>query len=395
MDAIHREIAAVIEVGYFHTKVGFAGESGPRHIIRTPTFARFFAPQSDTAEPAGSDEDFEKFLRRVFFNLLQVNPSDTPVFLLEGVLSTGTSRDALLRGLLTQLAVPSVTPVPHPVAAVQGAGLDCGLVLDVGHRDSCCIAVVDGAALYHTTQCSRAAGAMVDSVIEEANPDLSKACIQDVKVMLCRVRKSCEGDEEEDSTAAESPLPMLRGQPVNDAGRLCTAAPEVLFRSDDSDCDTLSELILSTLLLAPREMRSSLAGKIVLCGGGSMIPGMAARLEQELHDAVRSDPRFDLMAGDCAARSKPFFTVVPTVFEPNCVGWGGVSVLSSVKGINWVQCGRVTREKYTAALGSDGMTPRSFMPAWNNLHYGNVLEEDSSAPINLHKPTFRWQVSVE
>ena len=85
--------------------------------------------------------------------------------MLEGVLTTDTSRDALLNGLLSQLGVPSVTPVPQPVAAVHGAGLDSGIVLDVGHRDSCCIAVVDGAALYHTTQCSRAAAAMVDKVI--------------------------------------------------------------------------------------------------------------------------------------------------------------------------------------------------------------------------------------
>jgi len=391
MDAI-LEKAAVIEIGNFHTKVGFAGESGPRHIIRTPSFARFFGPEGDSvAALVGTDEEFEKFLRRVFFNLLQVNPSDTPVFMLEGVLTTDTSRDALLNGLLSQLGVPSVTPVPQPVAAVHGAGLDSGIVLDVGHRDSCCIAVVDGAALYHTTQCSRAAAAMVDSVIAEANPELSNDCIQDVKAMLCRVR---DPSKEEDSTAAAE-MHALRGQPINDGGRICTAAPEILFQSDESDCSTLTELVLSTLLLAPRELRSSLAGKIVLCGGGSMLPGLACRLEHELHDAVRMDPRFELMVGDIAARLKPLFTVVPTVFEPNCVGWGGVSVLSSVKGINWVQCGRVTREKYMAALCDHGTASRSFMPAWNHLHYGNVLEEESSVPINSHKPTYRWQVSVE
>eukprot|EP00656_Telonema_subtile_P014773 TRINITY_DN17641_c0_g1_i1.p1 TRINITY_DN17641_c0_g1~~TRINITY_DN17641_c0_g1_i1.p1 ORF type:complete len:372 (+),score=116.07 TRINITY_DN17641_c0_g1_i1:189-1304(+) len=371
MEAI-LEKAAVIEVGSFHTKVGFAGESCPRCIVQTPAGLTSSSAQSRSTS-------CQKFLRRVFFNLLQVNPTDTPVFLIEGLLTTDVTRQVLVDTMLAKLSVPCVTPLPHSLAAVHAAGLDTGLVLDVGHRHSCCIAVVDGAPLYHTIQTAPTASGTLDAVIQEANPDFSPALVQETKARVCSVQPQEQQAEQE---------LKIDGQQVHGLAEVC-AAPEQLFRPECGS-ESVQELVLGALMGTPRELRVHMAANIVVCGGGSMLPGFCARLEQELPVCVL-EARFSRLDHLSEQRAKQSFRVAAAVFEPNCMGWAGGSILGSVKGVNWMSCGRVSAEQYMTVRREDGSVPRTLMPCWSDLN--GVLEEEEEREGTPHKST-RWQVGV-
>eukprot|EP00658_Telonema_sp_P-2_P002837 TRINITY_DN11049_c0_g1_i2.p1 TRINITY_DN11049_c0_g1~~TRINITY_DN11049_c0_g1_i2.p1 ORF type:complete len:137 (+),score=25.90 TRINITY_DN11049_c0_g1_i2:191-601(+) len=130
----------------------------------------------------------------------------------------------------------------------------------------------------------------------------------------------------------------------------------------------------------------------ILSGGGAMIPGFEARLLAELERLVLEDPRFERLRGVAVGNSKQLFGCSAVIFEPNCVGWGGASILASVKGITWAQCGRVSRDNYTAARAQDGSIPRSLVPGWNHLHHANLMEEEATPVTQTHKPS-RWQVA--
>ena len=83
----------------------------------------------------------------------------------------------------------------------------------------------------------------------------------------------------------------IQGQSVQSVEHIATKAAEVLFDTS-TDTGSITELVLNSLLLAPRELRPQLATHIVVCGGGAMLPGFCTRLVQELEETVQQDPRF-------------------------------------------------------------------------------------------------------
>eukprot|EP00658_Telonema_sp_P-2_P002838 TRINITY_DN11049_c0_g1_i3.p1 TRINITY_DN11049_c0_g1~~TRINITY_DN11049_c0_g1_i3.p1 ORF type:complete len:256 (+),score=50.75 TRINITY_DN11049_c0_g1_i3:637-1404(+) len=254
--------------------------------------------------------------------------------------------------------------------------------------DATAIAVVDGAPLYHTIQASRSAAKLVGEHIQAVNPDLPGEMVHDVQAMFCKVALTPEPGalpEQDEATV------QLRQHSVQ-LGRIQTSAAELMFDSSLTDSDSVPELVLKSLLLAPREARPGLASKLILSGGGAMIPGFEARLLAELERLVLEDPRFERLRGVAVGNSKQLFGCSAVIFEPNCVGWGGASILASVKGITWAQCGRVSRDNYTAARAQDGSIPRSLVPGWNHLHHANLMEEEATPVTQTHKPS-RWQVA--
>ena len=75
--------AAILDLGTAYTKVGFAGERCPRHVVPTPIPLKYLIPNANLClycPPAGTPgptlsetiDAFEQLLRRIFFTLLQV-----------------------------------------------------------------------------------------------------------------------------------------------------------------------------------------------------------------------------------------------------------------------------------------------------------------------------------
>ena len=71
--------AVVLDIGSAFTKVGYAGESSPRAIIRTP-------PNLETLDKDSLGDSLVEFVHKLYFEILLVNPKDRRVVLLESLL---------------------------------------------------------------------------------------------------------------------------------------------------------------------------------------------------------------------------------------------------------------------------------------------------------------------
>ena len=71
--------AVVLDIGSAFTKVGYAGESSPRAIIRTP-------PNLETLDKDSLGDALVEFVHKLYFEILLVNPKDRRVVLLESLL---------------------------------------------------------------------------------------------------------------------------------------------------------------------------------------------------------------------------------------------------------------------------------------------------------------------
>ena len=69
----------VLDIGSAFTKVGYAGESSPRAIIRTP-------PNLETLDKDSLGDSLVEFVHKLYFEILLVNPKDRRVVLLESLL---------------------------------------------------------------------------------------------------------------------------------------------------------------------------------------------------------------------------------------------------------------------------------------------------------------------
>lgn len=110
-----RTHGVVIDIGQRYTKVGFAGEAQPRKVFPTN-----FKLDGKTVEITSGMQPLEKkkwvsvlepFFRSIYYTLLQVNPADRPVIILESRFWPYSFKDALATVLFSKkcrLQAPSL-----------------------------------------------------------------------------------------------------------------------------------------------------------------------------------------------------------------------------------------------------------------------------------------------
>ena len=141
---ISEKHAVVLDVGAWTTKVGYAGEAVPRAIVRTPPL--------DAADNDALSDALVKFVHKLYFEHLLVNPKDRRVVLVEGLLGDLRLRDALVKVLFCHFEVLSVLLAPSHLMPLFGLGLQHGLVLDVGYKETTLIPVYQGVPILKAWQ---------------------------------------------------------------------------------------------------------------------------------------------------------------------------------------------------------------------------------------------------
>ena len=107
------------------------------------------------------------------------------------------------------------------------------------------------------------------------------------------------------------------------------AVPEVLFNPSDIGIEQagLAECIVQSVEACQYEMRDALYGNIVLTGGTSLFPNMAARLKAELRALVPGDTEIEITSAD----------------DPIKAAWSGGSMFAATDGFKKQV---VTKEEY-------------------------------------------------
>jgi len=354
--------AIVIEIGAAYTKVGYAGERCPRDIVRTRLLVGGRDEISVGSGTLGYSaytqgqwrSAYDYFLKYLFFNVLQVNPTERRVILCEDLLCPHVIRDSIARVLFQRLHVPSVC-----FANANGLPTYCtrwttGLVIDVGFFSTRVLPICDGSPLLYALVVipagARRLHDRLSTLLHEAHPSkfgdttIPSDILEDVIARVCFVSPSPSSDasvRKADSTlyksSSFSKKPVLSFEVPGEARQF---AAEVLF--DDSDEDSsIPAAILKSLAKCTIEVRAAVVDNLILAGGVAMIPGFGFRLQKELSRLCES-AEFSSLNG---LQSKIRFANHP--FQANYLTWLGGSILGALEGIaeQWIK-----REEYTGQL---------------------------------------------
>ena len=155
---------------------------------------------------------------------------------------------------------------PSIACAAVGGDAPTSIVVDVGSSSTRCAAVVDGRLLDSTL--AYADGFGVDAVAAKLPYETLENGRKAV-ASLCFVRR--RGKE-----AASGPDVAFEGASV--PFRVRGDSSEVLFDGEEG----LAALVHGVLRAAPIDARAALSKRVLVVGGGSLIPGLETRLLDEL-----------------------------------------------------------------------------------------------------------------
>lgn len=316
-----------------------------------------------------SSEELENqlgnFVDEIYFKHLAVSPKEKKVVVVESVFCKSLFRNTLTRVLFDRFNVPSLLFVPDHLMALATLGRSTGIVLDLGAEEAISIAVVDGVTLLDGTQFASLGAKALDSLITDElvkkDPHvrqlLSPEVVEDIRVKSCfvapfergakmsqdKVTKSREIQLEAIRLAEEqnkeisigtleecyfladadhgSPAPIdycLNGQmTLRVPGNLREGACEIFFEIFGHE-QSLTTMLIETILMAPLDCRKSLAENILVVGGLANLPGFEHRLSRELKNIDRNE-RFKRKIPDKFKFHRP-------ICPRNYVAWLGASM---------------------------------------------------------------------
>lgn len=389
----------ILDIGEVYTKVGINGDSEPRSIIPTsitnPDGTEKYILKHDHSSIIGYQpgEDFRriiyKFLEKIYFGILQVNPKHHSVIICESLVGSRKLRDTLADVLLNDFEVPSLNFSSHHLMACFTIANGTALVLDCSYGETVAIPVVEWTPLlwcWHSADTGSAAihksiekkllenGKQLvgDKTEEKIDVEISEKILEDIKIKSCFVTTLERSKQiQEKNSELKSPPDFkyyLNGSTtLMIPGSIREESCEVLFEQDN-DRISVSTIILDCLLKSPVDTVKQLAKNLVFIGGTSMVPGFKHRVLTELNEAIRSEERYRESLAECEFRlHNP-----PT--HPNLVSWLGASIFGSIKEFRRKFITKEYYEKNNRKL-----------PDWSvsNLPFPDAMEDKQTTPGNL------------
>jgi len=421
---ISEKHAVVLDVGSWTTKVGYAGEAVPRAIVRTP---KALQQHLDTPTAAGDkgkeagealSDALVKFVHKLYFEHLLVNPKDRRVVLVEGLLGDLRLRDAIVKVLFCHFEVLSVLLAPSHLMPLFGLGLQHGLVLDVGYKEATLIPVYQGVPILKAWQALPLASETLHTTIRrelmtrgmaktgscpefrkvsefgleadgsgglDIEAKITEDIVEDIKVRLCFVTQIERGQQIQQirkdascvsglSSFLKKSVPAatytLDGDTVLQVdGETRESVCEALFELDN-DRTSVATMVLDALLSCPIDTRRHLAANMVIVGGTSILLGFKSRLFQEINHLLQTQSpykeKLQTLLTDDASGSGFKLHVTPAA-KPNFACWSGASLFGATDAI---ASRSFTREAYFKDKA---------IPDWSNLKYNTVYNNISNS----------------
>ncbi|KAL5272090.1 hypothetical protein ACHWQZ_G000340 [Mnemiopsis leidyi] len=372
------KIHVIIDIGSYHTKIGFAGEASPRHIIpsynvkRNNEVVNICDPKLSKSELA---DELITFVHAIYFRYLLTNPKDRKVVICENFLQTELFRETLAEVLFKQFSVVGVMMTPALPLSLIPLGTPTGLVVNVGYHDTSVICVYEGMIILQSylsvelgthahlmavqRMISESGTVKVGSEMKKASElyDLDLSVLEDIRARTCFCGERpvelkdpafTQSGVNTAHRASDMSYPMSDGYHLLVSGKIRERSVEVLYDGDGED-NSIATLVLDSLLKCPIDCRVELAGRILVIGGGSMLAGFDHRLKQEL-TALLEHPRFSKLS----AGKLKFYK--PNYFR-NTMSWTGGAIMGSVEHLH----DRYVSRDFYNAKGS------ATLPNWSSL----------------------------
>lgn len=386
------KIPVVIEFGTYHTKVGFAGEPCPRHLIRSFNVKASNKVTNICDTKLSEDELLEElttFLHAIYFRYLLVNPKDRRVVVCEDFVQTERFRNCLSRVLFKQFSVVGLLLTPALPLALVPLGTPTGLIVNIGYKDSSSICVYEGMVIiksYKSIEVGTHAHLLaIEKMIKDSGEvtvkgerkkftdaygELEISQLEDIRARTCFCGERPKELEDKSfsssgtttpSRAVDMNYPLSDGHNLIVTGAVRERSVEVLYDGDGDD-NSLGTIVLDSLQQCPIDCRTALASKIVVIGGGCMLPGFTYRLKQEIL-AMLEFPRYDNLVIKKLKFYKPNYYA-------SIMSWVGGSIMGSVEHLHEKY---ITRDFYNHK-------GECTLPNWSSLH-PPVRDLNPSTPI--------------
>ncbi|CAL4067134.1 unnamed protein product [Meganyctiphanes norvegica] len=387
-----KHTTVVFDFGTAFTKAGFAGESGPRVIVRSEVKCRKTGELVPVFEYKDEEElrhHLVDFIHRLYFKHLLVNPKDRRVVVVENLLCPSMVRNCIAKVLFRHYEVLSMLFAPSHLVSLMTLGISTGLVLDLGYQEATLIPIYEGVPVLHAWQALPHASKNIHSSLCELLLDrglcvsadgkeqrlntlmdsLPEKTLEDIKVRTCFVTTSERSGRLQinkyDRSVEPPPPPPSIAYPLG-GGRMLTIpgtvrelATEGLFERDE-DCLSLATMILVAIMKVPIDLRRSLAENLVIIGGTASIPGLKHRLLSE----VRSLAASPLYSEKIKIRT---FKVHKPPAKDNYVSWLGGAIFGGTEAV-------VLR-----SLVRDQFLQKNILPDWCNLSFNVKQERDEKS----------------
>ena len=233
--------AVIFDVGDAYTKIGFAGEPSPRHII--PSAIRKLVGnklvevkvwQHDVSE-VELFETIRDFVHMIYFKYLLVNPKERKVVVSESILAPNKLRKTLAKVLFSHFDVVSVLFAPGHLFALFTVGVPSALVVDCGYSETLIVPIYEHspilAAIESFQIASKALHAHLhDELLQATGKDIEEKAIENIKVTTCFVGRHKEAV---DHVPPSLDCPVGNGDKVTIDGRLRAHAFDLLFDGDE------------------------------------------------------------------------------------------------------------------------------------------------------------------
>jgi len=307
----------IVDVGSAYTKVGFAGEPGPRFVFPTITgtekyktvlvdvAARNIYVGNDAAKMRGvlkikypiergailDWNDFYEILNYMFYSLLRIdNLSNYPVLYTEVPFIQRDIKEYIARVLYETHKVKSLIMVPSPILSIFSVGLTTGLVIESGDGITWICPVINGQMIDQAIQKLTLAGTDVNQYLknllmrEGINIESSAVdqIIKEIKEKNCYfVLDPSHPPNMKDSFN----FAMPDGSNIKVPHYIFHEAPEVLFQPTliGYNMMNIPQAIINCLQSIDKYYWSDLLSHIVLSGGNLSYSGFEERLRNELN----------------------------------------------------------------------------------------------------------------
>lgn len=292
----------------------------------------------------------ESLWKEALVQRLQIEPSQTPIMVVEPSHASAEDRSAYVKFMFERLDAMCIYVVEKAVASAFAVGRPTSMVVDVGATGSSVAAVFEGTILKSSVKWSPAGGGKIDEKLFEtlsaklpgkstlpprffgrSRSQKKKAAAtssqrraaqfavaRDIKETFCAVPETPLNMDIASKVQTDS-YELPDGTQIT-LGAERYSVPELLMCSSDEDCissdATIPALFSSSLKATAVDVRKPLCSSIILAGGTTMLNGFSKRLGYEICETFPSQlrPRF----------------VSQSSIERKSSAWAGGSVLASL-----------------------------------------------------------------